>query len=65
MADKKFGGSRYLFLGAVWWFVLGGILAVVRLVFPEWADGSRFVVVAVLAALIGPALIVFLFRPKP
>ena len=65
MAGKEFGGSKYFAMGAVWWFVIAGVLAVVRLVFPEWADGLRFVVVAVLAALIGPALIVFLFRPRP
>lgn len=64
MADRKFGGSRFWLMGAVWWFVLGGLLGLVRLLWPEFADGPRFVLFAVLAAILGPALIVYLFRPR-
>jgi hypothetical protein len=65
MAGRKFGGSRYWLMGAVWWFVLGGLLGLVHLIAPDFYDSPRFIVFAVLAAILGPALIVFLFRPKP
>lgn len=64
MAEKKFGGSRYFALGAVWWFVIAGVLGVLHLIFPDLVETPTFVVVAVLIAVVGTFAIVYFARPR-
>ena len=59
MAKKEFGGSKFFALGAIWWFVIGGAMGVLHLIFPGLVETPFVVVIAVLAALLGTFAIVY------
>jgi len=65
MAERSFGGSRYWVWGAVWWFVVGGALGLVHRVFPGLEVTPKFIFLAVVAAVVGGFIIVWLIRPRP
>jgi hypothetical protein len=64
MAEKKFGGSKYFTLGALWWFVIGGVMGILHLIFPSLVETPLVVILAVLVALAGSFAIVYFARTK-
>jgi hypothetical protein len=64
MAKREFGGPRFFALGAVWWFVIAGVMGVLHLIFPGLVETPFVVVIAVIVAIIGSFALVYLGRPK-
>lgn len=64
MVKKEFGGSKYFTLGALWWFVIGGVMGILHLIFPGLVETPLVVVLAVLVALAGSFAIVYFARTK-
>lgn len=64
MADKKFGGSRFLMLGAAYWLVVAAIVGIAHHFWPDLADSGRFVIAMVFGVVIAGFIVVYLFRPK-
>ena len=64
MAGKQFGGPKYFTLGALWWFVIAGVMGVLHLIIPGLVETPFVVVVAVLVAIIGSFTIVYFARTK-
>ncbi len=64
MAKKEFGGPKYFTLGALWWFIIAGVMGVLHLIFPGLLESPVVVVIAVAVAVVGTFLIVTAGRPK-
>lgn len=64
MAKREFGGPRFFALGAVWWFVVAGVMGLLHFVFPGLVESPLVVVIAVAVAVVGMFLIVAAGRPK-
>jgi hypothetical protein len=64
MAKKEFGGSKYFTLGALWWFVIAGVMGVLHLIFPGLVETPLVVILAVVVALAGSFAIVYFARTK-
>jgi hypothetical protein len=64
MARREFGGPRFFTLGALWWFVIAGVMGVLHLVFPGLVETPLVVIAAVAVALIGSFAIVYFVKGK-
>ncbi len=64
MAGRQFGGSKYFTLGALWWFVIAGVMGILHLIIPGLVETPLVVVVAVLVAIVGSFAIVYFARTK-
>ncbi len=64
MADKKFGGSRFLVLGAVYWLVVAGLFGIAHRFWPELTDSQPFAVAVVFGVVIAGFVLVYLFQRK-
>lgn len=64
MARKKSDGPNYFTLGALWWFVIGGVMGVLHFIFPGLVETPTVVVIAVALAITGTFAIVYFLRPK-
>jgi succinate-acetate transporter protein len=64
MAKREFGGPRFFALGAVWWFVVAGVMGLLHRIFPSLVETPLVVVIAVALALLGTFTIVYFARPK-
>jgi len=64
MAEKKFGGSRFWLLGALYWIAVMALVGGAYRLWPHLAASQTFFYAAVLGALIGGIALVMLFKPK-
>lgn len=59
MARRKSSSPNFFTLGALWWFVIGGAMGLLHLIFPGLIETPLVVVLAVLAAIGGTFAIVY------
>ncbi len=64
MAEKKFGSSRFLVLGAVYWLAVAALIGIAHRLWPGLAESAPFIVSVVLGVSIAGFVIVYIFRPK-
>lgn len=64
MAEKKFGGSRYLMMGAAYWIAVAAFIGIAHRLWPGLAESAPFIVSVVLGVSIAGFVIVYIFRPK-
>jgi hypothetical protein len=64
VGDRRFAGSKFWVLGAVYWILTAALVTLAHYLWPHVADTAPFFFAAVLGAVIGGFAIVYLFRPK-
>lgn len=64
MAEKKFGGSKFLIMGAAYWIVVAALIGLAHKLWPGLAESVPVVIAAVLGVVIVGFVIVYIFRPK-
>jgi hypothetical protein len=64
MGERKFGGSRFMLLGAVYWLAVMAAVSAAFHLWPQLQHSQTFFYAAVAAALVGGIVVVMLFKPK-
>ncbi|HUO98467.1 MAG TPA: hypothetical protein VMU01_07350 [Rhizomicrobium sp.] len=64
MRDRPLSGSKFWLLGAAYWIVLAALFAGALRFWPGLAGSQSFFAAAVIGALVGGVVIVYLFQPK-